>query len=149
MGLFDDALKGAVPGGDLATPIAIAAGALLLGHLFGGHAAAPPPAAPAAPAAPAGGGLLGGLSDLVGKLGAAGQSAQVNSWVGPGANLPIEPGALANALGQQTVSQLAAKAGMSEQDLVAQLAQVLPGLVNNLTPNGRLPTAGELAGQGR
>ncbi len=143
MGLFDDALKGAIPGGDLATPIAVAAGALLLGHFLGGHSAAP--AAPAAPTAPAGGGLLGGLTDLVAKLGASGQSAQVNSWIGPGANLPVQPGALASALGQQTISQLAAKAGMSEQDLLNQLAQVLPGLVNNLTPNGRLPTAAELA----
>ena len=36
MGLFDDALKNAVPGGNLATPIAVAAGALILGRLFGG-----------------------------------------------------------------------------------------------------------------
>jgi len=146
MGLFDDALKGAVPGGDLATPIAVAAGALLLGHLFGGSHTAPP-SAPAPPAS--GGGLLGGLGDLVAKLNANGQGAQVNSWVGPGANQPIQPGALSSALGQQTVSQLAARAGMSEQELLNQLAQVLPGLVNNLTPNGRLPTAGELAAQGQ
>ena len=43
MGFFDDALKGAVPGGDLATPIAIAAGALLLGKLFSGGSASPAP----------------------------------------------------------------------------------------------------------
>jgi uncharacterized protein YidB (DUF937 family) len=129
----------------------VAAGALLLGQLFGGHSSAPAAPAsptPAAPGAPAGGGLLGGLTDLIGKLNASGQSAQVNSWVGQGANLPIQPGALASALGQQTISQLAAKAGMSEQDLLAQLAQALPGLVNGLTPNGRLPTSAELATQG-
>jgi uncharacterized protein YidB (DUF937 family) len=143
MGLFDNALKGAVPGGDLATPIAVAAGALLLGHLFGGSHAAPPSAPAPVPAA-SGGGLLGGLGDLVAKLNANGQGAQVNSWVGPGANQPIQPGALGSALGQQTISELAARAGMSEQDLLNQLAQVLPGLVNNLTPNGRLPTAAEL-----
>ena len=150
MGFFDDALKGAVPGGDLTKPIAIAAGALLLGRMLGGGQA-PAPANPAEPAAPqtAGGGLLGGLSDLMSKLGASGQSAHVNSWVGSGANMPIQPGQLGSALGQQTISQLAARAGMSEQELLAQLAQVLPGLVNNLTPNGRLPTAAELAAQGR
>ena len=50
MGMFDDAMKNAVPGGNLATPIAVAAGALILGKLFGGssapapgQAAAPPP----------------------------------------------------------------------------------------------------------
>jgi uncharacterized protein YidB (DUF937 family) len=146
MGLFDDAMKGAVPGGNLATPIAVAAGALLLGHLFGGKSAAPAaPAAPTtAPAAPAGGGLLGGLGDLVSKLQGAGQGQVVNSWIGNGANQPIQPSQLGSALGQQTISALAQKAGISEQDLLAQLAQALPGIVNNLTPNGRLPLAGEL-----
>ena len=85
MGFFDDALKGAVPGGNLATPIAIAAGALLLGKLFGGSSAAPTPA-PQQSAAPAGGGLLGGLSDLVQKFQNSGHGDAVNSWVGPGAN---------------------------------------------------------------
>ena len=152
MGFFDDALKGSVPGGDLATPIAIAAGALVLGRMFGGgQAPAPAQTSPAdSPAPPsAGGGLLGGLSDLVNKLGASGHSEQVNSWVGSGTNMPIQPGQLQGALGQQTISQLAARAGMSEQDLLAQLAQVLPGLVNNLTPNGRLPTEAEVAAHGR
>ena len=149
MGYFDDALKGAVPGGDLTKPIAIAAGALLLGRLLGGGSAATPasPADPAAPPTAAGGGLLGGLSDLVSKLGASGQSEHVNSWVGSGANMPIQPGQLGGALGQQTIGQLAARAGMSEQELLAQLSQVLPGLVNNLTPNGRLPTAAEVGAQ--
>ncbi len=36
MGLFDDALKKSVPNGDLATPIAVVAGALILGKMFGG-----------------------------------------------------------------------------------------------------------------
>ena len=47
MGMFDDALKNAVPGGNLATPIAVAAGALILGKLFGGGSSpAPAPSAP-------------------------------------------------------------------------------------------------------
>ena len=144
MGIFDDALKGVVPGGDLATPIAVAAGALLLGHLFGGKSAAP--AAPAAPptGSSSGGGLFGGLTDLVSKLQGAGHGPVVNSWIGQGANQPIQPSQLGAALGQQTISSLAQKAGISEADLLAQLSQALPGLINNLTPNGRLPLAGEL-----
>ena len=49
MSFFDDALQGAVPGGNLATPIALAAGALLLHHFMGGSTAAPAAPAPAAP----------------------------------------------------------------------------------------------------
>jgi uncharacterized protein YidB (DUF937 family) len=146
MGLFDHSLKDAVPGGDLTTPIAIAAGALLLGKLFSGSSAAPAPApAPQTSAAPAGGGLLGGLSDLVQKFQNAGHGGAVNSWVGPGANAPIQPSQVGSALGQQTISDLARQSGLSEQELLAQLAQALPGIINKLTPNGRLPQPGELA----
>ena len=144
MGLFDDALKGAIPGGDLATPIAIAAGALLLGKLFSGGTAAPKPQPNAAP----GGGLFGGLSDLMQKFQTTGHGEAVNSWIGAGANAPIQPAQVGSALGQQTISDLARQSGLSEQDLLAQLALVLPGLVDKLTPNGRLPTPAELAASG-
>ena len=147
MGLFDDALKGAVPGGNLATPIAIAAGALLLGKLFSGSSATPAPA-PQQSAAPAGGGLLGGLSDLVQKFQNSGHGDVVNSWVGPGANAPIQPAQVGSTLGQQTISDLARQSGLSEQELLSQLSLVLPGLVDKLSPNGRLPTQAELAAQG-
>jgi uncharacterized protein YidB (DUF937 family) len=156
MSYFDDALKGAVPGGDLATPIAIAAGALLLHHFFG-QSSTPAPAppsqtAPPPQAGPTGGflsgGLLGGLTEIVNKLGASGNAAQVNSWIGHGANQPIQPGQLGSALGQQTISDLAARSGLSEQELLRQLSAVLPQLVDKLTPAGRLPTAAELAAHG-
>ncbi|HEY3719181.1 MAG TPA: YidB family protein [Roseiarcus sp.] len=162
MSYFDDALKGAVPGGDLTTPIAIAAGALLLHHFFGQSSTpAPAPAAPTAPTPPVspspqagpsggflGGGLLGGLTEIVNKLSTGGNAAQVNSWIGHGANQPIQPGQLGSALGQQTISDLAARSGLSEQELLAQLSHVLPQLVDRLTPAGRLPTAAELAARG-
>jgi uncharacterized protein YidB (DUF937 family) len=154
MGFFDDALKDAVPGGDLATPIAIAAGALLLHHFMSGGSKPAAPAAPPPNVAPTsggflgGGGLLGNLSDIVGKLSANGHAPQVNSWVGNGANAPIQPGQLGGALGQQTISDLAARSGLSEQELLNGLATVLPRLVNNLTPNGRLPTAADMSALG-
>src|ERR1700680_198018 len=99
MGMFDDAMKNAVPGGNLAAPIAVAVGALVLGKLFSGsHSAttAPPPAS--APA-PSGGGLFGGLSDLVSKFQNAGHGEAVNSWIGAGSNQPIQPAQFGAALG--------------------------------------------------
>ena len=93
MAMFDDAMKNAVPGGNLATPIAVAVGALLLGKFFGGSSAptaAPGPARsappPSLPTNVPPGSVLGGLGDLIGKLTAGGAGPQVNSWVGPGAN---------------------------------------------------------------
>jgi len=147
MGMFDDALKNAVPNGDLTTPIAVAAGALILGKMFGAHMpsmAPAPSAAPAAPAAATGGNILSGLTDIIGKLSANGQVGAVNSWVGNGANQPIAPDALGGALGQQALQQLSAKTGLSQDQLTQALAQVLPKLINNLTPNGTLPSATQL-----
>jgi len=143
MGMFDDALKNAVPGGNLAAPIAVAAGALILGKLFGGSSApspapdAPPPSVPANVPA---GSLVGGLSDLIGKLTAGGAAPQVNSWVGPGENQPIQPGQLGGALGQNVLNDLSQRTGMSQQELLNQLALVLPQIINHLTPQGRMPT---------
>ena len=103
MGAFDDAMKNAVPGGNLATPIAVAVGALILGKMFGGGSAPAPGAAPgrsrlrSVPANPPAGSVMGGLSDLIGKLTAGGAAPQVNSWVGPGQNQPIQPGQLGGA----------------------------------------------------
>src|SRR5271156_5900034 len=114
MGAFDDAMKNAVPGGNLATPIAVAVGALILGKMFGGSAAPPPaPGRPApAPAptqslptnAPAGS-ILGGLGDLIGKLTAGGAAPQVNSWVGPRQNQPNHPGPLGPPLCHSTANE--------------------------------------------
>jgi uncharacterized protein YidB (DUF937 family) len=149
MGLFDDALKGAIPDGNLATPIAVAAGALLLGGYLTHRSAAQTPAPSAPPAgAPQSGGLFGGLTNLVQSFQNAGHGDVVNSWVGSGPNQPIQPAQVGAALGQQTISDLAKQAGVSEQDLLNQLAQSLPGLVDRLSPNGRLPTQAELAAQG-
>lgn len=144
MGLFDNALSGAIPGGNLATPIAVAVGALVLGKLFGGSGAAPSPA-PQTAAPAASGGLLGGLTDLVQKFQAAGHGDVVNSWVGAGANAPIQPAQIGSALGATVISDLMRQSGLSEQELLAQLSQALPGVIDKLTPNGRLPTQGELA----
>jgi uncharacterized protein YidB (DUF937 family) len=148
MGAFDDAMKNAVPGGNLATPIAVAVGALLLGKFFSGSSApsapaqsAPPPPVPTNVPA---GSVLGGLGDLIGKLTAGGAGPQVNSWVGPGANQPIQPGTLGSVLGPNTLNELSQRTGMSQQDLLNQLATVLPQLINHLTPNGRMPTLADL-----
>ena len=58
--------------------------------------------------------------------------------------MPIQPGQLSSALGQTTISDLARSAGMSEQELLAQLARTLPGVVDRLTPDGRVPSQAEL-----
>jgi uncharacterized protein YidB (DUF937 family) len=150
MGLFDDAMKNAVPGGNLATPIAVAAGALILGKILSGRSAAPSapdptpiptPAALPTDAPPSS--ILGGLGDLIGKLTAGGAGPQVNSWINHGPNEPIPPTQLGGALGQNVLNELSQRTGMSQQELLSQLALVLPQLINHMTPNGRVPTVAD------
>ena len=93
--------------------------------------------------APAGS-ILGGLTDLIGKLSAGGVSPQVNSWVGQGTNQPVQPGQLGSALGQNVLAELSQRTGMSQQELLGQLATVLPQIINHMTPNGRMPTLADL-----
>jgi uncharacterized protein YidB (DUF937 family) len=147
MGAFDDAVKNAVPGGNLATPIAVAVGALILGKMFSGSSAptpasTPTPAQPLPTNAPAGS-ILGGLTDLIGKL-TAGGVPQANSWVGHGPNEPVPPGQLGSALGQNVLAELSQRTGMSQQELLSQLSTVLPQIINHITPNGRMPTLADL-----
>ena len=149
MGFFDDAVQDAVPGGGLAKPIAIAIGALLLKNMLS-HKADPAPAPTPSQMPPMGadnGGLMGGLGDLISKFQKAGHGSAMDSWIGTGQNQPIQPGQLSSTLGQTTISDLARQAGVSEQDLLNGLAQALPGVIDKLTPGGRLPTAAELSGR--
>ncbi len=87
--------------------------------------------------------LSGGLADLVRKFQQSGHGDVVNSWVGPGSNKPIAPNDLANALGAERINALTAQTGMSRDELLAGLSEELPQAVDELTPEGRLPTEQE------
>lgn len=148
MGLFDDA----VPGGNIAKPIMIALGALLVSKMLAGKSEPDQASLNPQPLPPGGtpetapdGGLLGGLGGLLDKLKNGGLSDAADSWVGTGQNKPVQPGQLGSALGQQTISDLARRAGMSEQELLQQLSQVLPGVVDKMTPNGQVPDLRQIA----
>jgi uncharacterized protein YidB (DUF937 family) len=97
------------------------------------------------PSTGAAGGLLSGLGGLLDKLQQGGLSNATNSWVGNGQNQPVSSNQLSSALGPEVIKPLAQQSGLSEDDLGKQLSQVLPGLVDKLTPNGRLPTVAELS----
>lgn len=87
--------------------------------------------------------LSGGLADLVRHFQQSGYGDVVNSWVGPGANKPITPSALADALGAERLDALTAQTGMSRDELLSGLSRELPKAVDELTPEGRLPSEQE------
>ena len=89
--------------------------------------------------------LSGGLNDLLKQMQQSGQGDAAKSWVGNGPNKTISSDDLAQALGSDQINTLMAHTGLSRQDLLAGLSQALPEAVNQLTPDGRLPTEQELS----
>jgi uncharacterized protein YidB (DUF937 family) len=123
----------AAPGGSAGGPAGGLGGLLQggLGGLLGGGAA--------------GGVLSGGLNDLLKQFEQSGQGDVAKSWVGTGPNKAIAPNDLANALGSDRINQLMQVSGMSRDDLLSGLSQQLPGVIDQLTPGGRVPTEQEAA----
>lgn len=82
----------------------------------------------------------GGVQGIVSQLESQGLGATARSWVSTGANQSISPAEISKVFGSSPVlAQLAAKAGMSPQDLAQKLSQVLPAAVDKLTPAGAIP----------
>jgi uncharacterized protein YidB (DUF937 family) len=80
----------------------------------------------------------GGLSTFAEKFHANGLGSIIQSWIGTGANQPITPQQLEGTVGSNWISELAEKAGMSPEAVKTQLADVLPKIVDRLTPDGKL-----------
>ncbi|MEW6347861.1 MAG: YidB family protein [Thermodesulfobacteriota bacterium] len=81
---------------------------------------------------------VGGMQGLLDKFTQSGLGDQVNSWVGTGDNLPISSDQIQQALGGY-VEQIAAKAGVNPSLAGTVLSQVLPALIDKITPQGRVP----------
>ena len=95
--------------------------------------------------AAAGSVLSGGLGNIIKELQDSGHGRVAQSWVGTGPNEEIAPKDLGNALGTDTLNTLSKQTGLTMNDLLAGLSQHLPDLIDQLTPNGRLPTEHEAA----
>ena len=76
--------------------------------------------------------MLKGLRELIQKFQSGGEAETVDLWIAQGQNAPIQPGQLRSVLGQQTIGDLMRHSGLTEQELLTQLAKVLPNLVDNI-----------------
>lgn len=165
MGLLDDVLQqlqqqskgaGAAPnaasGGDGTSPLLVIFQELLTGKPQEGAQPAPrqqqaetPQGNAAAQQGQEGAAGLGGLGGLLAQLQQAGLDDIVRSWVGTGENKPVHPDALGDALGKNAVTQMADKAGCNPNDLLTQLSKALPGIIDKLTHDGRVPSQQEIS----
>lgn len=100
-----------------------------LGDLLGGR----PPGVVAA----------GGLGDLLQQFQAAGYGQAADSWVSSEPNAPVEVGAVEQALDEPLLRELEQRTGLPRAEILERLATGLPETVNQLTPEGRVPTEAE------
>jgi uncharacterized protein YidB (DUF937 family) len=91
--------------------------------------------------------ISGGLGELLKQFQQNGHGEAADSWVGPGPNKQISPGDLASALGADQIDTLASQSGLSRDELLTGLSRHLPEVIDDLTPQGRLPTESELSGR--
>lgn len=88
----------------------------------------------------------GALQNLMSAFQSNGLGNILQSWLGTGANLPIEPAQVKQVLGAGTVSDLAQKAGISEGETASTLSSLLPQIIDKISPSGSAPSQGELGG---
>lgn len=84
----------------------------------------------------------GGLGDLMAKFQQGGMGDVMSSWIGSGQNMPISGDQLSNVLGSDMLGKIASQLGISHGEAAGQLSQVLPQVVDKLTPNGQVPEGG-------
>jgi uncharacterized protein YidB (DUF937 family) len=87
--------------------------------------------------------LNGGLGGLLKQFQENGQGDIAHSWIGTGPNKTISEGDLASALGGDTLDTLSNQTGMGREDLLSGLSRQLPRFVDQLTPDGRVPSEEE------
>lgn len=95
------------------------------------------------------GGLLGGgggLQSVVENFTKNGLGDTVASWIGTGSNLPISAEQIQSVLGSEQVKAIAGKVGISTDEASSGLASLLPGVIDKLTPDGKIPESGSIEG---
>jgi uncharacterized protein YidB (DUF937 family) len=157
MGLLDNVLGSgsgsAVPGGNVTKPLMIALLALLASrYMSGGSKEAPasagPGPAPKLPGSmpdPSPGAIVGGLGGLLKQFQQKGLGGVADSWIKTGPNDAVAPGQISDALGPDVIDTLSQRTGLSKDQVSQILSQVLPNVVDQFTPQGRLPSQQELA----
>jgi uncharacterized protein YidB (DUF937 family) len=89
-------------------------------------------------------GGTGGLAGLVQAFQGKGMGDMMSSWISTGPNPPATADQLAGVLGADTLSQFAAKAGVPQGEAGGLLASLLPTVIDQLTPHGRVPESNDL-----
>jgi uncharacterized protein YidB (DUF937 family) len=81
----------------------------------------------------------GGLTGILAKLRQTGLGEHADSWVGTSANIPVSQDQLSQVLGSSAIGRIAEQCGIARGAAAGGLAQMLPQIINQLTPDGQVP----------
>lgn len=90
----------------------------------------------------------GGITGLIQQFHNNGLSGIVSSWIGTGQNQPVSADQIQNVLGSQFVQNFAGKMGISPENASSSISQLLPSIMDKLTPNGQVPEQSDLMSMG-
>jgi len=88
----------------------------------------------------------GGLAKILSGFRAQGLSSQANSWVGKGKNQSVSADQVTNVLGNDKISKIAKRLGVSQSAAASAVAQLLPKIIDHVTPEGKVPANRDLKG---
>ncbi len=81
---------------------------------------------------------LGSIGGLLKQLQQGGLERQIGSWLGDGQNLPVTPAQIKEALGNDTVKQIAKQLGLPVDEALKKMSEFFPEAVNQASPQGEL-----------
>jgi uncharacterized protein YidB (DUF937 family) len=88
--------------------------------------------------------MNGGLQKLLSRLQAQGHGEQAQSWVGKGSNRPVDATDVRQAMDDEELERIAQQLGVSQDEAAEAVAEVLPDVVDKVSPAGELPEQAEL-----
>ncbi len=86
----------------------------------------------------------GGLKGLIQKFKEKGFGDAVSSWISTGENQSVSGDQIQHALGGNLIQQIAEQLGSSKTEISGGLSDLLPQIIDKLTPNGTLPDGDSL-----
>ena len=84
----------------------------------------------------------GGVGGVLSSFEQKGLGGVAQSWIQPGANQPVSPGQVQDALGPDAVGDVASRLGVSHEEAAGHLSQFLPQIMEHLSPGGQVPPDG-------
>ena len=92
----------------------------------------------------------GGMGAVLKRFQAQGYGKQARSWIAPGDNQPLDEAAVEQVVGQADIAQMAERLGVPPEDVKQAFAEIMPEMVDQLSPQGELPAqADEVLDEGR